>query len=160
MIFTGSKVSNQHVNPNKVQVCIHSPTLDSVQMTNVKLEAATSVSKPQPFDGDDSLNTLKDKHNKTTNVPSNASTAIMIQIICQAANKPNMGNSDHQTSCGDNMAHNTITSRYRNTLEWLVWIYMVLFVSKGKLITDIISLFSFQVQIPQPHSLPLGSIKT
>ena len=49
----------------------------------------------------------------------------MIQIICQAANKPNMGNSDHQTSCGDNMAHNTITSRYRNTLEWLVWIYII-----------------------------------
>ena len=120
MIFTGSKVSNPHVNPRKVEVCIHSPTQNSIQMNNVKLAAPTSISKPQRSDGDDSLNTLKDKHNKTTNVPSSASTAIMIQINYQAANQPLMVSSEHQCSCGENTAHSTITSRYRNTVEKLV----------------------------------------
>ena len=117
MIFTGSNVSKQHVNPNKVEVCIHSQTPNSIQMKNVKPATQTSISKPQPFDGDDSLNTLTDKQNKTTNVPSNSSTAIMIQINYQPENQPLIVNSGHHTSCGDNMAQSTITSRYRNTLE-------------------------------------------
>ena len=116
MIFTGTNVSNQHVNPNKVEVCIHSPTPNSIQMKNVK---PTSISKHQPFDGDDSLNTLKDKQDKTTNVPSNVSTSIMIQINCQAASQSLMVDSEHHSSCGYNMTHSTITNRYRNTLEML-----------------------------------------
>ena len=159
MIFIGRNVSNQHVNSNKVQVCIHNPTPNSIQTKKVKLVAATSISKPQPLDCNDSLKTLKDKQNKTTNVPSNVTTAIMIQINCQAANQPRMVYSGLHSSCGDNMAHSTITSRYRNILESLIRRPM-LSISMGKSITDIISLFSFQVQIPQPHSLPLELIKT
>ena len=113
MIFTGRNDSIQYINPNTLEVCIHSPTPNSIQMKNVK---PTSISKHQPFDGDDSLNTLKDKQDKTTNVPSNVSTSIMIQINCQAANQSLMVNSEHHSSCGDNMAHSTITNRYRNTL--------------------------------------------
>ena len=160
MIFIGSNVSNQHVNSNKVQVCIHSPTPNSIQTKKVKLVEATSISTPQPLGGDDLFKTLKDKHNKTTNVPSNVTTAIMIQINCQAANQPRMVYSGHHSSCDDNMAHSTMMSRYRNKLESLICSYIVLFVSKGKSITDIISLPSFQVRIPQPQSLPLASIKT
>ena len=159
MIFTGSKVSNPHVNSSKVEVCIHSPTQNSIQMNNVKLAAPTSISKPQRSDGDDSLNTLKDKHNKTTNVPSSASTAIMIQINYQAANQPLMVSSEHQCSCGENTAHSTITSRYRNTVEKLVC-FINYVISKEQSITNIMYLFSFQDKIPRPHSLPLGSIKT
>ena len=117
MIFTGSNVSDQHVNPNKVEVCIHSQTPNSIQMKNVKPTTPTSTSKPQPFDGNDSLATLTNKQNKTTNVPSNSSTAIMIQINYQTANQPLIVNSEHHTSCRDNMANSTMTSRYRNTLE-------------------------------------------
>ena len=127
MILTGSNVSNQHVNSNKVQVCIHNPTKNSIQTKNVKLVEATSISKPQPLDGDDSLKTFKDKQNKTTNVPSNVTTAIMVQINCQTANQPRMVYSGYHSSCGDNMTHSTITSRYRNTLESLICLYIVYF---------------------------------
>ena len=112
MIFTGSNVSKQHVNPNKVEVCIHSQTPDSIQMKNVKPATPTPISKPQPFDGEDLLNTLTDKQNKTTNVPSNVTTAIMIQINCQESNQPRMVYSGHHSSCGDNMAPSTKTNRY------------------------------------------------
>ena len=111
-IFIGRNVSNQHVNSNKVQVCIHSSTPNSIQTKNVKLVAATSISKPQPLDGDDLLKTSKDKKNKTTNVPSNVTTAIMIQINCQESNQPRMVYSGHHSSCGDNMAPSTKTNRY------------------------------------------------
>ena len=117
MIFTGSNDSIQHINPNTVEVCIHSPTPNSIQMKNVKPATKTSISKPQPFDCDDSLNTLTDKQNKTTNVPSNSSTAIMIQINYQPVNQPLIVNSEHHTSCSVNVGHTTITSRYCNTLE-------------------------------------------
>ena len=106
-------------------MCIHNPTPNSIQTKKVKLVAATSISKHQPLDGDDSLKTLKDKHNKTTNVPSNVTTAIMIQINCQAANQPRMVYSDHHSSCGDDMAQSTITSRYRNKLKSLIFPYIV-----------------------------------
>ena len=159
MILIGSNVSNQHVDSNNVQVCIHSPTPNSIQTEKVKLVAATSISKHQPLDGDDSLKTLKDKHNKTTNVPSNVTTAIMIKINCQAANQPRIVYSGHHSSCGEHMAHSTITSRYRNKQESLIFPYIVL-ISNEQSITDILYLFSFKVKIPQPHSLPLRSIKT
>ena len=61
--------------------------------------------------------TSKDKKNKTTNVPSNVTTAIMIQINYQPENQLLIVNSEHHTSCGDNMAQSLITSRYRITLE-------------------------------------------
>ena len=117
IIFIGRNVSNQHVNSNKVQVCIHSSTPNSIQTKNVKLVAATSISKPQPLDGDDLLKTSKDKKNKTTNVPSNSATAIMIQINYQPENQLLIVNSEHHTPCGDNMAQSIITSRYRITLQ-------------------------------------------
>ena len=151
MIFTGSKVSNPHVNTSKVEVCIHSPTQNSIQMNNVKLAAPTSISKPQRSDGDDSLNTLKDKHNKTTNVPSSASTAIIIQINYQAANQPLMVSSEHQCSCGENTAHSTITSRYRKTVEKLVCFINYLYRRNNQLLISYIC-FHFKSKF---HSLTL-----
>ena len=74
-----SGIAKSEDKSKQVEVCLH-PEIENIKAKNGDIKTCANDSPCVKVEDDSSIKVLKDKKHKTTNVPSNCSTAILMPL--------------------------------------------------------------------------------